>query len=147
VGRSSAAEAERKSIRDALAAQTPKSVWDSSAHHDAIVEERMRTMTIAERTVLEISLTKRRHGGGHTYDYDALSYSAATTYDPLPIGVDDAGQDNWGRVMKPPSAPIAPRSRGWYGNQGRAMPQQQASQPQTPEVFAGAGADDKPLMT
>lgn len=85
---------------------------EARAAYDDALDERIRTMTMAERVWLEVGISERR-AGGFSFDYDALSYERAVTYDPLPVGIADDGLDNWGRGLPQP-APALVRSRNWY---------------------------------
>jgi hypothetical protein len=77
-GASGAAIEQRQAIEEALtdpasSASIVKPLYASEDNYAAIVRERMRTMTLAERIDIEIALTERRPRL-HSYDYDAMRY-------------------------------------------------------------------------
>lgn len=123
VGRSSAAVLERKELRDALAALTPKSLWDSSARYAAILEERMRTLTQAERITMSIEGIERRRAGFQS-DYDPLYYGSGPASGQRSFAEDyfRSSQGDDRPVLEDCMGPISPpqvmsprrRSRGWY---------------------------------
>jgi len=77
-GTSQAAQEAREAITDALTdpasgASMPRPLYATEDQYDALIAERMRTMTLAERIDIEIALTQR-NARKHTYDYDPLRY-------------------------------------------------------------------------
>ncbi len=77
-GMSPEARAQREDIAAALAdpecpAHVSKPLHATRDQYDALVAERMRTMTLAERIDIEIALTQRRRRV-HAFDYDPLRY-------------------------------------------------------------------------
>jgi hypothetical protein len=118
-GTTAEAREQREELREEVAAQTPKPLHATEAEHDALIDERMRAMTPADRVFREAELTERRWRSNHTYDYDPLSWSAAygSAYDPLPVDVGPMGWDNWGPDLpreKPQAAARVVGKPSWY---------------------------------
>lgn len=73
LGRGPAARAEYEEIRDEVAADTPRPLGMTEPQYDAMIAERLRTITMTERIMVEIALAERRsivYGA----DYDPLRY-------------------------------------------------------------------------
>lgn len=69
-----AREAVREALTDpASGASVPRPLHASEDQYEALVAERLRTMTLCERIDIEIALTQR-NARRHTYDYDPLRY-------------------------------------------------------------------------
>jgi hypothetical protein len=77
-GASPAVREAREAVQEMLVdpasgASVMKPLYATEDEYDALVAERMRTMTLAERIDIEIALTQR-FARTHTFDYDPLKY-------------------------------------------------------------------------
>lgn len=72
-GRGDAARAEYDEIRDAVITDTPQPLSMTTPDYDAMIAERLRTITLGERILVEIALSERR-SFSFTSDYDPLRY-------------------------------------------------------------------------
>lgn len=79
------------------------------------IDRRMSTMSLHERIDLELSRSGHFERNPHSYDYDPLSYTRQSTYDPLASDLAPDGHDNHGAEMLQPSGARVTRPRGWYG--------------------------------
>jgi hypothetical protein len=100
-----------RELRDELTTVIGRRLGQTDDEYQDMIDERMRTMTRAERTVHELEMTQRRQPL-HSIDYDPLPYNYSG-YDPLPVDVGPLGEDGWGRAL-PRLAARAARNRGWY---------------------------------
>jgi hypothetical protein len=104
--------AQMRELREEVAAVTPQRLGQSEEDYRDMVDDRMRAMTRAERTLHELEMTQRRQPK-HEVDHDPLPYGY-TGYDPLPVDIGAMGQDNWGSSLPRPAPQTMSRGRGWY---------------------------------
>jgi len=72
-GQGEADREQRELVHDQLVADTPKPLWTNEPEYDALIAERMRTLTLAERIDVELRIIERRKTM-HEVDYDPLKY-------------------------------------------------------------------------